>query len=54
MQDWLVYDHSRWDIDICRKKIAELRASGQFSAVRLGAARMYHGRKFYHILVSKP
>ena len=51
MIEWQLYTHSRWDITICRQKIAELRASNQFSAVKLGAPRLYHGKRFYHILV---
>ena len=51
MIDWQLYAQRRWDIEACRKKIAELRASGKFQAVRLGAPRLFHGKCFYHILV---
>jgi len=52
MTDWQLYDHSRWEIDICRQKIAELRKSKKYNKVKIGAPRIYHGRTFYHILVA--
>ena len=51
MSNWTLYNDQRWLIDICREKIAELRASKEFSKVKIGAARVYHGKAYYHILV---
>jgi len=51
MTDWKLYNNSRWELDVCRQMIAELRASKRFQKVKLGAPRLYHGRTFYHILV---
>ena len=52
MTDWQPYDHSRWEIEICRHKIAELRKSKKYAGVRIGVPRVYHGRTFYHIMIS--
>lgn len=51
MSEWTLYNEQRWVIEICRQKIAELRAKKQFAKVKIGAARVYHGKYYYHILV---
>ncbi len=51
MSNWILYNDQRWLINICREKIAELRASKQYRKVKIGSARVYHGRSYYHILV---
>ena len=30
MTDWKLYNNSRWELDVCRQMIAELRASKRF------------------------
>jgi hypothetical protein len=51
MNDWQIYEDSRWDIIECRKRIAQLRAIGSYAAVKLGGARIISGKAFYHILI---
>lgn len=51
MAEWELYETTRWVKSVCRNKISQLRQSKKYSAVKLGVARMYHGKAFYHILV---
>jgi len=51
MKKWKQYNNQRWLIDICRDKVAELRASNRFLRVKVGAPMVYHGKRYYHILV---
>lgn len=51
MQNWERYNNQRWIIEVCRNKVAELRASHQFKRVKIGTPKVYHGKQYYPILV---